>query len=349
MEISDLRRNESLILECISGSRAYGLATPKSDTDIKGVFLLSKVDFYGLDYTAQVNNSTNDIVFYELKRFMELLSVNNPNILELLNTPEEHVIYRHPLFKEIQSKDILSKLCKNTFGKFAISQIKKAKGLKKKIVNPIAKERKRVLDFCYVNYKNGSVSLVTYLKEKKYDQTNCGLVKIPHMRDVYGLYHNIKAGYKGIVQSEDSNDISLSSIQIGETQKEIMFFNKDAYSRYCKEYKEYWDWVENRNEERYANTKSHGKNYDAKNMMHTFRLLDMAIEIAREKTVNVHRPNRAFLLDIKSGKFEYADLLEQANKKQLEMEEAFEKSSLPEKPNLKVINQLSYQLRDSLY
>ncbi len=92
MEIEDLRKNETIILECICGSRAYGLATPTSDTDIKGVFLLPKFDFYGLNYTPQVNNSTNDIVFYELRRFIELLSVNNPNILELLNTPDEHVI-----------------------------------------------------------------------------------------------------------------------------------------------------------------------------------------------------------------------------------------------------------------
>ena len=42
----------------------------------------------------------------------------------------------------IDSKTILSKLCEHTFGKFALSQIKKAKGLKKKIVNPIEKERK---------------------------------------------------------------------------------------------------------------------------------------------------------------------------------------------------------------
>jgi predicted nucleotidyltransferase len=68
-----------MLLQCISGSKAYGLDTPQSDTDIKGVFALPKHSFYGLNYTEQVNNPTNDIVYYELKRFFELLLCNNPN------------------------------------------------------------------------------------------------------------------------------------------------------------------------------------------------------------------------------------------------------------------------------
>lgn len=74
MTIDFLRENKLIILECISGSKAYGLDTPSSDTDIKGVFLLPKSNFYGLEYVPQVNNETNDIVFYELRRFMELLA-----------------------------------------------------------------------------------------------------------------------------------------------------------------------------------------------------------------------------------------------------------------------------------
>ena len=129
----------------------------------------------------------------------------------------------------------------------------------------------------------------------------------------------------------------------------MLYFNKDGYSKYCKEYKEYWEWVENRNEDRYQNTKSHGKNYDAKNMMHTFRLLEMAIEIAKEKKVNVKRPNREFLLNIRSGKYEYDELLKIANEKQEEMEKAFEKSDLQEKPNREQINKIAYRIREKFY
>lgn len=84
-------------------------------------------------------------------------------------------------------------------------------------------------------------------------------------------------------------------------------------------------------------------------MMHVFRLLDMAIEIGREGRVNVIRPNRDFLLDIKLGKFEYEELLKIAEEKQIEMDLAFKNSSLPNEPDLIMINKLTYQLRDKFY
>ena len=349
MTIDDLRNRGLIILECISGSKAYGLDTPTSDTDIKGVFILPKEEYYGLNYIPQVNNETNDIVFYEHGRFMELLSLNNPNILELLNTPDYAIIYKHPYLSEIKSELILSKLCSNTFGKFALSQIKKAKGLKKKIVNPVGKERKSVFSFCFVNYQQGAIPLEKYLEIKGWKQENCGLVNIPNMKDVYGLYYSEDSGFSGIIKGKDSNDVSLSSIPKGTKQESLLYFNRDGYSTYCKEYREYWDWVDIRNDERYENTKSHGKNYDSKNMMHVFRLLDMAIEIGKEKKVNVKRPNREFLLEIKSGKYEYEELLKMADSKQVEMELAFENSELPNEPNLAIINNLTYRLRNKFY
>ena len=349
MTIEDLRKQGLIILECVSGSRAYGLETPSSDTDIKGVFILPKAAYYGLNYTAQVNNETNDIVFYEFGRFMELLSVNNPNILELLNTPASSIIYKHPFLNEIKAELFLSKLCNNTFGKFAISQIKKAKGLKKKIVNPIAKERKSVLSFCFVNHEQGAIPLLKYLKMKEWKQEHCGLVNISHMKDIYGLYYAEKLGFNGVYRGNDSNDICLSSVPKGTKQHALMYFNRDGYSTYCKEYREYWDWVDKRNEKRYENTKSHGKNYDSKNMMHVFRLLEMAIEIAKERKVNVRRPDRDFLLDVKAGKFEYEELLELADVDYNEMEHAFKCSSLPDRPDMAVIDELTYKLRDKFY
>jgi len=349
MTIQELKDKNLIILECISGSRAYGLETAQSDTDIKGVFMLPKEEFYGLTYIPQVSNDTNDIVYYEFGRFMELLSVNNPNILELLNTPKTSIIYKHPLLDNIKPELIISKLCKNTFGKFALSQIKKAKSLKKKIVNPVDKERKSILSFCYINYEQGSIPLLKYLEIKQIKQEDCGLINIPHMKNIYGLFCGKNFGYAGIIKSKLSNDICLSSIPKEEKLVGLLYFNKDGYSSYCKEYKEYWDWVEKRNEVRYENTQKHGKNYDAKNMMHTFRLLEMAIEIGNKKEINVQRPNRDFLLSIKAGKYEYQELLNMATEKQNEMEKVFENSNLQEEPNLMMVNEMTYKIRDEFY
>jgi predicted nucleotidyltransferase len=128
MNIQDLKNNNLILLEAISGSRAFGLATENSDTDIRGVYYLPKEDFFGLNYIPQISNETNDITYYEIGRFVELLQKNNPNILEILASPEDSILYKNPLMDLLKAKDFLSKLCKDTFAGYAVSQIKKAKG-----------------------------------------------------------------------------------------------------------------------------------------------------------------------------------------------------------------------------
>jgi len=353
MNIDFIRKEKLILFECISGSKAYGLSLSHSDTDLKGVFILPKKIFFGLEEIEQVANETNDIVFYELKRFFQLLLRNNPNILELLATPEDCVLYSHPTLESIKPDHFLSRLCNQTFAGYAYSQIKKAQGLNKKILNPIDQERKSVLDFCFVVQGQGSVPLQQWISEMKFKQEECGLVSVPHMRDVFALYHSSQfdnaISLRGIYSGIDANEVSLSPVPQGKDPLAIMNFNKDGYSKYCRDYKEYWTWVEERNDERYQNTLQHGKKYDAKNMMHVFRLLDMAEEIARYKKVNVIRPNREELLRIRRGEFLYEELLSRALEKIEQIRELFERSDLPDEPDQSKIEILLYEMREKIY
>lgn len=344
-----IKNNGLLIFEVITGSRSYGLDTATSDTDIKGVFVLPKDVFYGLEYTAQVNNETNDIVYYELKRFVELLSKNNPNILEMLNVPEQCVLHKHPVMDMLKPEMFLSKLCEQSFANYAFTQIKKAYGLEKKIVNPVEEERKSVLDFCFVYEDKEAAPLKKWLEEKRFDQSRAGLASITHLRDCYNLYYSDEIKYAGVTKKENANQVALSSIPKGEKPLGMLYFNKDGYSVYCKHYKEYWDWVAERNEERYKTTMSHGKNYDSKNMMHVFRLLLMAKEIATEGRINVYRKDRDFLLAIKEGKFEYDELVKQAVAFKDKLPLLYQKSNLKEEPDLNAINELLVKMRESYY
>lgn len=349
LTIDWIKDNGLLVLEVITGSKAYGLDTVKSDTDIRGVFVLPKDIYYGLEYTTQVNNETNDIVYYELKRFIELLARNNPNILELLNTPEHCVLQKHPIIELLKPEVFLSKLCQQTFANYAYAQIKKAYGLEKKIVNPVDEVRKSVLDFCFVYEGNEAIPLGKYLAEKDMDQTRVGLTAISHLRDCYNFFYSDSNEYSGVVRKDESNNVSLSGIPKGEKPIAMLYFNKDGYSVYCKRYKEYWDWVAKRNDERYKTTMSHGKNYDSKNMMHVFRLLLMAKEIATDGTINVLRNDREFLLSIKDGKFEYDELLEKAEFLKNELPALYEQSNLPNEPDLEMIDSLLVEMRKNYY
>jgi len=349
LTIEQVKNNGWLIFEVVTGSKAYGLDTAASDTDIRGVFVLPREIFYSLSYTAQVSNETNDIVYYELRRFMELLARNNPNIMELLSVPENCVLYKDPIMNEVKSEIFLSKLCEKTFANYAFTQIKKAYGLEKKIVNPLDGEKKSVLEFCFVYEQKEAVPLKTYLEAKGLQQQNVGLSAISHLRDCYNLFYSESFQYSGVMRKEVSTEVCLSSIPKSESPIAMLYFNKDAYSVYCKKYKEYWDWVKKRNDERYKTTMAHGKKYDSKNMMHVFRLLLMAKEIATEGKLNVIRNDRDFLLSVKEGKFEYDELVEKAEVMKNELTLLYQQTNLPDEPNIKKIGKILIKMREVNY
>jgi hypothetical protein len=347
------QQREYLLLECISGSRAYNLQLPSSDTDLKGVFILPQQELYGMTYIPQVSNQSNDEVYFEIKRFLELLEKNNPNILELLNTNGGNQLFRHPLMDLVKPADFLSRLCLETFAGYANTQIKKARGLNKKINQSHTAERKSVFEFCYVIAGGQSVPLRNWLHEKQLRQEDCGLARIDHFRDVYALYHTSQfegdVSFKGIFSGPDANDVQLSAIPKGPAPLAIMQFNKDGYTVYCKDFAAYHQWEALRNEERYRHNKELGADYDSKHMMHTFRLLTMAEEIALYKEVRVFRPDRDFLLRIRNGEFTYDTLMEMATEKLNNMQRLYAASDLPEQPAPELAASLLIRIRDEFY
>src|SRR6185369_14845841 len=108
LKVEEIKNKGWLLFEAITGSKAYGLNTPNSDTDIRGVFVLPKELFFSMHYTEQVSDERNDIVYYELGRFFELLTRNNPNVLEMLSIPPECMLYRHEIINRILPELFLS-------------------------------------------------------------------------------------------------------------------------------------------------------------------------------------------------------------------------------------------------
>ncbi|MFT4641032.1 MAG: hypothetical protein ACI8T1_004367 [Verrucomicrobiales bacterium] len=351
MTLDEIQTSPWRLFDAVSGSRAYGTDTPESDIDIRGVFVLPPEQFYGFSPPVQVSDATNDITFYELGRFIDLLTKNNPNVVELIGTPKDCIHHQHPLWERLEPRLFLSKRCRDTFAGYAMGQIRKARGLNKKIVNPFPKERRTTQDFCHVMEGQGSMPLKDWLAERAIKPEDCGLVSIPHMRDVYGIYHDpTEMGeYRGIFADSEASEVRCSSVAQEAQPIGWMAFNKDGFKKYCREYQSYWDWVEHRNEARYATNIEHGRNYDSKNLMHTFRLLDMAEEIAREGEIRVRRPNRDELMRIRQGEFEYEDLVDQAEAKVTKIDALFEKSPLPNEPDRDAIERLLVDIRQAFY
>ena len=350
LTIEDIKNQNLILFECISGSKAYNLATKNSDTDIRGVFYLPKKEFYSLDYQPQISNETNDIVYYEIGRFIELLLKNNPSCLEILATPDEFVLQKSDLMDELNYKDFVTNNIEKTFVGYALSQIKKAKGLNKKFLNPIDKKRKTVLDFCFIIIENKTVSIKNWLTDNLLKQEYCGLSKINHTKDLFTLYYNKNLNYKGIIKNDSNDDVRLSEIPENEKPATYFTFLKDEYSTYCKQYIEYWEWMELRNEDRYTTNIEHGKNYDSKNMMHTIRLLKVAKELLETGHLNVKRiDDREELLSIKNGDFTYEEVIKMANNLQKEIENLAKMTQLKDEIDYSKIKKFLINLRTKLY
>ena len=386
-----LVENGLILFETIVGSQAYGTQTPTSDEDHKFVYILPQDYILGTGYIEQLN-VTKDITGWEIRRFLELMVSNNPTVLELLNSPEDCIVHKHPLFDLIleHKEDFITKICKDSFGGYARQQIKKAKGLNKKQNWEKDKvTRKDLLDFCYVIVDEKSIPWKTWNKARGYKEKFIGAVNVPNARDVYALYYDSTAamihsdendeetrekmkqilrdagkpmgfGYKGLVntghEDEDgkinygiSNQLRLSSIPKGEKAICTIVYNKDGYSEHCKDYKEYQEWLENRNEARYVETQEHGQRIDGKNMMHCMRLIRMATEIGEGKGIIVRRPDAQELLAIRRGEVDLDSLIDIADKAIENMDEVFENSNLPNKVDKGLVDALLITIRREFY
>ncbi len=359
------KRNSTVIFKAIVGSQSYGTSIPASDIDYKGVYMQSTDDLIGFGYKEQYEVG-KDETYYELRRFLQLLQSANPTVLELLYSPEDCIIESNPVFDLlVQYRDkFLTQKCLLSFGGYAIAQIKKAKGLDKKMNWEKGRiVRKNVLDFCYVlNDDNfGTLSLNDWLKRENKIQEHCGLSKLTHIKDCYSLfydhhremkstnpkYEGSEFGYKGIV-SENANDVRLSDIPKYAIRDTILYFNKDAYSMHCKDYKDYETWLENRNTQRYVDTKEHSQKIDGKNLLHCRRLLDMAIEIATHKTIHVKRPNAEYLLQIRRGEIDLQSIIDKAEEDIKGLDELYANSGLPLEVDIKFVNKLLIQMRKAV-
>lgn len=76
------------LCKSIGGSTAYGLKTPTSDIDHRGVFInTNPTDILGLSrFDCVQKQETEDELYYEVRKFFELLRNGNTGALELLFT-----------------------------------------------------------------------------------------------------------------------------------------------------------------------------------------------------------------------------------------------------------------------
>ena len=81
-------------------------------------------------------------------------------------------------------------------------------------------------------------------------------------------------------------------------------------------------------------------------MMHCFRLMHMAAEIAEGRGVILQRTeDRQFLMDVRNHKFEYEEIIEMLERDKERMNQLMEQSTIREKIDTDFVNDLMIEIR----
>ncbi len=113
------------ILRVVTGSVAYGMNTPDSDIDTRGVCIPPVEYLLGLEKFEQHEDNTKDEVIYGLDKFIRLAIQNNPNILEILYAEDDCIQYTTRVGQNLIShrEQFISKEIYRTYGGYAKSRM----------------------------------------------------------------------------------------------------------------------------------------------------------------------------------------------------------------------------------
>lgn len=340
-----------ICLDCIAGSKAYGLDTPTSDDDFKGVFLAPLPLVLAGQAPSLVQDEKHDRQYTELETFCRELELNNSGALELLAwVGGEQELFCAPWLKNFLGRyQFLSRKCYYTYLANARRQLKRIAATHDKAA---ASEPQPALasDYALVVVRGKSVPLKEWLEMTGLNLHQLAARRVSPDENLYVLYrHDSRYGLFG----KDGTGVSCPTIPDDVEPLGNMLFRAEAYAQHNRRCAQYREWAEKRNPARLITSDSLSAEqglYDVKHMSHVFRLLHTAEEIAREGKIHVRRTrDNEFLRQIKAGQLPLQDLVQQAEEKMDALKQLFEQSDLPEEPQTGTLRQDLAELRIRLH
>jgi predicted nucleotidyltransferase len=285
-----------------AGSHAYGLATPESDLDLRGVVIPPKEYFLGFaHHFAQAESRESDLVLYDIRKFFALAAACNPSILELLWTDAQDHLLVTPLGRRLLDHRslFLSRRVRRTFSGYAVAQLKRIQTHRRWLLHPPPHKPTRA-DF--------GLPQTTLLSA-----------------DILGAVE--------AVEREAAQGLSTFPAQVME-----LYRQERAYRNALREWQQYEYWKRHRNPKRAELEAKAG--YDAKHAMHLVRLMRSCREILTTGQVIVKRPDREELLAIREGAWGYEQLMEWSEHQEQALDAVVAQSPLPAVPDLTKLDAL---------
>ena len=324
MDHQELARS-GMLFRCLSGSRAYGMSTPTSDVDIRGVFAAPPLNVVTPFFGVEQVDFPGDEVIFELSKYARMIGDQNPTMLELLWTDEDNILFQHPAWMPMRDAraEFLTDRVRNTFGGYAMSQLKRMKGHDRWINNPQPEAPPRPADFMRMSY---NIALDRAFNSKMPNEGNWTAVGVG--QDSYLLY----PGGGGSWFDATGNIRTFTRHQVRDlvdnspVPAAMIKWDRKEYERRKQDHDNYWTWKRERNPARAALEAERG--YDAKAAGHLIRMLRQAHEALTEGVVRVRRPDAAELLSIRLGEWPMERVMAEAERLDAALPEAAAKSGL---------------------
>lgn len=309
------RFNKDICILGYGGSHAYGTNVEDSDIDIRGVILDRNNNILGIkDNFEQIEDKTTDTVIYTMSKVYSLLTKCNPNVIEMLGLRPRDYLYVDEIGQLLlDNKHIfLSKQAYNKFYGYAKGQLNR-------------------LENALVNRANNKLS------------SEADAEKI--------LTHRIKTKISEYKRRYDGFDVEVYTDN-GKVDLKYTFINMEK-KKINHIINELNSIVESLNSlgKRAGRAINKGELQIGKHAMHLVRLYYMCIDILTNREIITYRENeRELLLEIRNGhmqkpngnfKPEFYTLLKELEDK---MNTALINSKLPDKPNIKTLNNLKEEI-----
>lgn len=294
------------IVKILAGSYLYGTNVEGSDRDHKVVMIPSPRDILLQRVKDSENrkDSEGDLEIWSLQQFLKLLCQGQTNAMDMLFAPESYYVGRPGAewLSVVENRErFVSKNCRAFVG-YCRQQARKY---------VVKLDRQRAINHA-----------VGYFLSAAKNLSNPGQVKI---RDLESLeqfaMHN---SFTELVPVETAHGTELKHLSVCDTMVPLTASVKLALDTFERKSKEYGAR---------AKAAAAMDDTDWKSLYHAVRVAHEAIELMETGKLIFPRPEKELLLDIRCGRVPFDVVSDMIEENLVRVEEAVERSRLPEKPD----------------
>ena len=346
----DFEVHPNTVLLTVSGSVSYGMETPTSDVDVKGVCIVPEDILLGFGKSFEQTQAPDELevfkrylspdvrsraeangyegTIFELKKFFQLASKGNPNILECLFCDDGDVLLASPEGQLLRdNRDLfLSQVVRYTYSGYACAQLKRIKGHRAWLLAPRSDKPTR---------KEFGLTDTPSIPRHKRGEIEAAVTKqMDHL----------------FTRDQAIHIVSSFPAYVSDFEKPgfIGFLNAErAFEKAMEDWARYETWKKERNAGRAELEAKYG--YDTKHGAHLVRLLRTGSELLTTGKLLVKRPDADELLAIRRGAWSYDQLIEYADAEVAKLEDKTLPCALPRHPDMEDLNGLCIELQRRFY